>query len=93
MRSAYGAGRSVTVADADFVWSVKLVAVTVTVCCDVIADGAVYSPLSLMLPTPSGLIDQETVASPALTTLAANRCFCDGRRVIADGLTVIAAGG
>ena len=67
-------GINETVAEADFVGSAWLVAVTVTVCCDVMLAGAVYKPVALTLPTPLGLIDQVTVELVVLVTVAVNCC-------------------
>jgi hypothetical protein len=56
------AGTSVTVAVVDCVVSAALVAVIVTVCCVVIAAGAVYSPLVLIVPAPvAGVIVHVTL--------------------------------
>jgi hypothetical protein len=50
-----------------------LVAVMVAVCCVVMAAGAEYNPLELMLPAPDeGLIDHVTAPLQALATLAEN---------------------
>ena len=62
---------TVTVADADFVESVWLVAFTVTVCWDEMLAGAVYKPEELMVPV-DGLIDQVTAVLLAFVTVAEN---------------------
>jgi hypothetical protein len=62
------------VADADCVVSAWLVAVTVTVCCEEMVDGAVYSPDVLMVPVPAGAIAQVTVVLLVLVTVAMNCC-------------------
>ena len=51
-------GTSVTVACADFDESATLVAVTVTLCCAEMLDGAVYRPL---VKVPAPLSDHVTV--------------------------------
>ena len=68
-------GISVTVADAETVGSAWLVAVTVTVCCEVMLDGAVYKPEELMVPT-AGLTDQVTAVLLAFDTVAVNCWVC-----------------
>jgi hypothetical protein len=87
-------GTSVTVADALFAGSAWLVAVTVTVCCVVMLEGAVYSPVVLMEPT-SGLIDQVTAVFVVPVTAAVNCCVCDGPRltVVGETDTVTTCGG
>ncbi len=65
-------GVSVIVADPDLVVSAWLVAETVTVCCVVMLDGAVYSPEEFTEPTPAGLIDHETAVSAFPLTVAEN---------------------
>jgi hypothetical protein len=52
-----------------FAW---LVAVIVTVCCDVIGVGAVYTPPEVIDPAPLGLTDQFTAVLLVLMTVAAN---------------------
>ena len=66
------AGISVTVAVADLVESAWLVAVMVTVCCDVMLAGAVYSPDELTVPMPAGLIAQLTAVLLAFATVTEN---------------------
>jgi hypothetical protein len=56
------AGMSVTVADADWPELTWLVAVTVRVCCSVMALGAVYNPLDVRDPRAPLASDQETPA-------------------------------
>jgi hypothetical protein len=63
---------SVTTAEADFVVSATLVAVTVTLCCFVMLVGAVYRPEELIEPVPDGLIAQVTAVFEVFATLAAN---------------------
>jgi hypothetical protein len=64
-------GIKVTIAEAETVGSAWLVAVTVTVCCDVTLAGAVYKPEELIVPT-DGLIDQLTAVLLAFVTVAEN---------------------
>jgi hypothetical protein len=68
-------GISVIVADAETDDSAWLVAVTVTVCCDVTLDGAVYNPDELIVPT-EGLMDQVTAVLLVFKTVAENCCVC-----------------
>jgi hypothetical protein len=63
-------GSSVIVVDENAVGSDRLVAVTVTVCAEVMIAGAVYRPDVLIEPTPVGLIDQVTALLAALITAA-----------------------
>jgi hypothetical protein len=67
-------GESVTIADADLVGSVTLIAVMVTVCCVVIDDGAIYPPFWSSDPRPAGLIVQVTAGLVLLFTVAENCC-------------------
>jgi hypothetical protein len=83
---------SVTVAVPVLVGSAWLVAVTVTICCIVINDGAVYKPLELMEPT-FGLIDQVTAVFAFPVTVAVNCWVSDGPRVAVDGETETATDG
>ena len=62
-------GLRVTIAEADFVPSAALVAVTVTVCELGIIDGAVYRPDAVMLPM-AGLIDHFTAVLLVLVRVA-----------------------
>jgi hypothetical protein len=66
-------GTNVTVAVPDRLPSCTLVALTVTVLCDAIDAGAVYSPELLTLPT-DGLIDHVTAVLLASVTVAENCC-------------------
>ena len=72
----------------DAVGSATLVAVTVTVCAELIEAGAVYSPVPLMLPVPDGLIDHVTDVFDALVTVAVNCCVSDAERVAVVGETL-----
>ena len=86
-------GINVTEAEADLVVSAWLVAVTVTVSCVAMFDGAVYRPLALIVPTPAGLIDQVTALLQAPETPATNCCVCPTPSVAARGVRITAAGG
>ena len=66
-------GVNVTTAVPYFVVSAALVALMVTVCVDVIEEGAVYRPVEDMLPA-AGLIDQVTAVLVVSVTAALN-CF------------------
>ncbi len=66
-------GIRVTVADPDLVGSAALVAVTVTVCCALMEEGAVYKPPVEMLPVP-GVTDQVTAWLLEPVTVAVNCC-------------------
>jgi hypothetical protein len=66
----------VSVAEADLPGSAALVAVTVTVCCEVIEAGAVYNPPLEILPV-AGLSDQETTVLLLPVTVAVNCWVCD----------------
>jgi hypothetical protein len=66
-------GANVTTAVSYFVASATLVALTVTVCVEIMEEGAVYKPLEEMLPTV-GLIDQVTAVLDVSITVALN-CF------------------
>src|SRR5207244_1250957 len=71
-----GIGRaSWTTAVAYFEPSRTLAAVTVTACCAVTGEGAVYSPEALMLPI-CGLILQFTVVVIRFVTVAVNWRIC-----------------
>src|SRR3954468_20075104 len=81
---------TVTCADADFVASATLVAVTV---CEPAAAGAVYKPLALTVPavelppfTPS--TDQITEVFELFVTVAVNCCCALVSRVALVGLTL-----
>ena len=67
-------GVRVTVPLEDFAMSATLVAVTVTICCELIVAGAVYRPVLDMVPTPAGLIDQVTAVLLDPETVAVNCC-------------------
>jgi hypothetical protein len=86
-------GSSVIVAEADLVESAWLVAVTVTVCCVVIVAGAVYTPLALIVPTPSGLIVHVTAWFVLFATVAVKLCVPFEYRVAAPGVTLTDTGG
>ena len=66
-------GERLTVAAADLVVSAVLVAVTVTVCADVIVFGAVYTPEALMEPL-EGLMVQVIPVLFAFETVALKVC-------------------
>ena len=63
---------SVTTAEASFVASAALAAVTVTSCVAEIVAGALYSPVVLIDPTPAGAIDHVTAVFVVPLTVAAN---------------------
>ncbi len=86
-----GGGFRVMAADADFVGSPTLVAVTVTVCNEVILEGAVYNPAVLIVPT-AGLTDQTTPAVE-FVTVAVICCVWPAVRVAETGVTETAMGG
>jgi hypothetical protein len=88
-------GVSVTVAEALFAGSAWLVAVTVTVCCVVMLEGAVYSPVVVPIEPTSGLIDHVTAVFVVPETAAVNCCVCDGPRltVVGETDTLTTAGG
>ena len=79
------AGVSTTVALADFEPSATLVAVMVTDCVVLIAEGAVYKPFA-RLPN-EGLMDQMTEVFALPVTLAVNCRLCDAERVAFKGIT------
>jgi len=64
----------------------------VTVCCIVILDGAVYSPVLLTVPAPEGLIDQITVVLLEFVTVAENCCVCPPDSVAVNGVTLTTIG-
>ena len=74
------------VAVADLVVSATLVAATVTVCCELMLDGAVYSPADEIVPT-LGLIDQVTAVLLVPVIVAVNCCVWFADRVAVVGLT------
>jgi hypothetical protein len=67
-------GSRVTTAEANFVGSAWLVAVTVTFWAAEMAPGAVYNPAALIEPAPAGLIDHVTAVLLTLVTVAENCC-------------------
>ncbi len=79
-------GVSVIVADADFVESATLVAVTVIVCWVGIAGGVVYRPFALTLPAPAGVTLQVTEVFEEPETVALNCCVWPEYRFALDGL-------
>ena len=78
-------GVSWTVALADFVGSAALVAVIVTDCAALIAEGAVYKPFDSV--PRAGFIDQTTEALALPLTVAVNCLLCDAVRATLEGLT------
>ena len=84
-------GIKVTVAEADFVVSAWLVAVTVAVCSLAIVEGAEYKPLALTVPAP--LTVHVTAVLLVLVTVAANCCVWLPYSVVVVGLTLTATGG
>jgi hypothetical protein len=60
--------------EADWVESATLTAVMITVCWEVIVDGAEYRPPDVMLPTPDGTMVQVTLAFVVLLTVAVSCC-------------------
>ena len=78
-------GERFTVAEPALELSATLVAITVTVCGDVIDTGAVYRPEPLMPPTPAGLIDQVTAVLPVLPTVAVNCLGWEAYSVVLAG--------
>ena len=82
-------GFNVTVAEADLVGSVTLVAITLTVCTLGIRLGAVYSPPAETEPTPDGEIDQVTPV-PKPDRAAPNCWLCDAYRAAVAGATLMA---
>ncbi len=75
------------VAEALFVLSATLVAVTVTVCCALIVAGAVYKPVLLILPVPLGLMLHVTAVFGVLITMVLNCCVCDAYSEAVVGVT------
>ena len=87
-------GVSVTVAVPVFDGSAWLVAVTVTVCCTAIDDGAVYAPVAgLIDPGDPPGIDQVTNELNVPPTVAVNVCPCVGPSVTVGGATETVTGG
>src|ERR1051326_4967944 len=70
-----------------------LVAVTVTVCCEGIVAGAVYNPVSLMVPTAPAANVQTTDVFGVLVIVAANCCVCCSESVAVDGEMLMATAG
>jgi hypothetical protein len=79
-------GLSVTVAVPVFVVSAALVAVTVTVCVEVMLEGAVYRPAAEIVPT-FGVSDHVTAVFVVPVTVAVNCCVWELDRVAVAGLT------
>ena len=71
LRETLTMGTNVTAALAVLVVSAALVAVTVTVCCEVTELGAVYRPLLEIVPT-AGLSDQVTAVLVVPVTVDVN---------------------
>ena len=65
---------------------------TITVCCAPTVVGAVYSPDTLIVPVPTGLIVQVTAVLLVLATLAANCCVWPPLSVAVRGVTLIVTG-
>jgi hypothetical protein len=86
------AGCRLTVAVAFLVLSAELVAVTVTVCAEVIDAGAVYRPLVEIVPA-DGLIAQVTAVFVEPETEAVNCCVLPAARVLVEGLIEIVTAG
>ncbi len=77
---------------ADLVGSPTLVAVTVTVWAEAIAEGAVYRPVLVMAPR-LGLIDHVTAVFPEPpVTLAVNCCDWEAERLAVAGAAVTNTG-
>jgi hypothetical protein len=72
-----GGGFSVTVAWADFVVSATEVAITITLCVDVIVAGAWYNPEVETVPN-GALNDQVTPVFVVPPTVGVKDCVCDG---------------
>jgi hypothetical protein len=77
-------GTSESVAEADFEGSATLVAVTVTVCAELIVAGAVYIPLEVIAPT-AGERDHVTPALADPETTALKASDCDALRLLVAG--------
>jgi cellobiose-specific phosphotransferase system component IIC len=86
-------GSSVIAADADFVVFAWLVAVTVTVVALATLAGAVYRPVELTVPVPTGLILQVRAVLLVFVTVAVNCCVWPPYNVAVAGLTITATGG
>jgi hypothetical protein len=91
----YCGGVKVTLADPVVTPSATLVAITETVCVEVMLAGAVYRPVLPTVPTPFGLVDQATAIFPldTLATVAVNCCVWDCPRVAVAGATLTVRGG
>ncbi len=85
-------GDKVTMAPADFVGSAVLVAVTLTVCCELIVAGALYNP-ELEITPLAGLIDHVTEVLLVLRTVGVNCCVCPADSEAVAGDSVIETGG
>ena len=72
-----------TTAEACCVASATLVAVTVTVDCPVMQEGAVYKPVAVIVPIPGGLIAQVTGVLPT-----ENCCVWETVSVTLAGVTL-----
>ncbi|HVX57240.1 MAG TPA: hypothetical protein VHA37_05905, partial [Candidatus Saccharimonadales bacterium] len=81
-----------TDAVAVLVVSAELVAVTVTVCAEVIDAGAVYRPVVEIVPT-DGLIAHVTAVFDEPETEAANCCVLPAASVLVEGLIEIVTAG
>jgi uncharacterized membrane protein len=86
-----GAGSSVIVAEEDLVWSAVEVAVTITVVCTEIVEGAVNIPEEEMLPI-DGLSDQVTLVLLEPETVAVNCWAWPPLRLEVPGVTVTETG-
>ncbi len=76
----------VTVAEADFVGSATVVAVTVTVWLVLIVAGAVYKPVLETVPT-AGFRLHVTAVLLDPVTVAVNCCVCEAATLADAGLT------
>ena len=85
-------GVSVTVAEEEIAVFAWLVAVTITVCCELIVEGAVYNPDALIVPTPLGLSDHVTAVLVVFVTVAANCVVCWACNVALEGFTLTVTG-
>jgi hypothetical protein len=71
----------------------RLRAVTVTVCGDVMVDGAVYRPAVEIVPRFVPLRDQVTRVSAWPVTVAVNCCCCATLRIAFRGATLTVSAG
>jgi hypothetical protein len=85
-------GTSEIVAEALFVASAALVAVTVTLCAVKMVAGAIYKPFAVITPT-DGFSAHVTPLFDVPETLAANVMLCDALRFAAPGDTETTTGG